>query len=121
MRAIIDRRTEAGGLVMVTVAISVSDRAETRSLREHLRRHGHLDVEQLPGTPGPGELGVWDFLQVTAASGGVLVVAIRTLPEFIKSRRTDVSVTVKTGDREFVITAANADDALRLIDEALHG
>ncbi|WP_406501818.1 effector-associated constant component EACC1 [Streptomyces sp. NBC_00500] len=99
----------------------MSEQAEIRSLREHLRRNGHIDVEQHSGAPGPGELGIWDFLQVTAASGGVLVVAIRTLPEFIRSRRTDVSVTVKTNDREFVITAANADDALRLIDEALHG
>ncbi|MFF1400818.1 hypothetical protein ACFVZD_44740 [Streptomyces sp. NPDC058287] len=106
---------------MVTVALSVSDQAETRSLREHLRRNRNITVEQCAGAPGPGEQGVWDFLQVTAASGGMLVIAIKTLPDFIRSRRADVSVTVKTDEKEIVITAANTEDALRLMEKALHG
>lgn len=106
---------------MVTVALSVSDQAEISSLRAHLHRNRDIAVEQRAGAPGPGEQGIWDFLQVTAATGGLLVVAIRTLPEFIRSRRTDVSVTVKKGDQEVVITAANAEDALRLMEKALDG
>lgn len=106
---------------MVTIALLVSEQAELRSLREHLSRNSLLAVQQRAGTPGPGEQGVWDFLQVTAATGGVMVAAIRTLPDFIRSRRTDVSLTVTTDDREIVITATNAEDALRLMEKALHG
>lgn len=106
---------------MRTVEISVSDPAEVGSLHKHLSRIPQLDVTQCSAAPRPGELGAWDFLQVTAASGGALVVAIKTIPEFIRSRRTDVSVTLKNGDQEIAITAANADDALRLVERALDG
>jgi len=106
---------------MVSIELMVSDPAELRSLRSLLERVPELEVVQRGSEPGPGEQGAWDFLQVIAASGGTLAVAVRVLPEFIRSRRTDVSVTVRKDGQEIVVTAANAEDALRLVDKAVNG
>lgn len=100
-----------------SVVVSVSDPAELRSLREHLRRVPGVEVTQIPGRPGPGEQGAWDLLQVLAAGGGVLAVAIKTLPEFIRSRRSDVTVTLESGDRSATVTATNVDDATSIVDK----
>lgn len=101
------------------VELSVSDPGELRSLREHLRRVPGVEVTQMPGVPADGELGAWDVLQVAAVGGGALAVAIRTLPEFIRSRRSDVTVTVKSKDRTVTVTATNVDDAIAIVDKSL--
>lgn len=106
---------------MVIIELRVSDPAELGSLRSLLARIPGLEVVQQSGTPAPGELGVWDFLQVAAASGGALATAIGTLPEFIRSRRTDVTVKVKRDDVEVEISATNSRDALLLLDKTLNG
>ncbi|MRH92265.1 hypothetical protein GFY24_33350 [Nocardia sp. SYP-A9097] len=62
------------------------------------------------------------FVELIAATGSALMVAIKTLPDFVRSRRTDVTVTIKLspeGSKDVVITAANADDAVRVIELAL--
>jgi hypothetical protein len=46
---------------------------------------------------------------------GVLV-AIRTLPEFIRSRRSCVKVTVTTAEREVVLEANNVKDVMPILD-----
>lgn len=102
-----------------SVELSVSDPSELRSLREHLRRIPGVDITQIPGVPGPGEQGSWDALQILAGSSGVLAVAIKTLPEFIRSRRSDVTITVKSKDRTVTVTATNIDDAQSMVDKSL--
>lgn len=99
------------------IAVSVSDPAELRSLREHLRRVPGVEVTQLPSMSRPGEQGSWDVLQVLASSGGVLAVAIKTLPEFIRSRRSDVTITLETSDRKTTVTAQNVDDVTSIVDK----
>ncbi|MGE7386592.1 effector-associated constant component EACC1 [Streptomyces sp. NPDC004126] len=99
--------------------VSVSDPGELRSLREHLRLVPGVDVVQAPGSPGEGELGVWDVLQVTAVGSGALAVAVRTLPAFIRSRRSTVTVTVKTAGKTVTVTAANTDEAMAIVERAL--
>lgn len=101
------------------VELSVSDPGELRSLREHLRRIPGVEITQIPGEPVDGELGAWDVLQVAAVGGGSLAVAIRTLPDFIRSRRSEVAVTVKSRDRTVTVTATNVNDAIAIVDESL--
>ena len=101
------------------VEVSVSDPGELRSLREHLRRAPGVQVTQAPGAPTDGQLGAWDVLQVAAASGGALAVAMRTLPEFVPSRRSHVTVTVKSGDDMVTVTADNVEDALPVVERML--
>jgi hypothetical protein len=102
------------------IEIRVSDPAELAALRGRLQAQPGIEVRQCAGEAAPGEQGVADFLQVTAASGGAVVVAIKTIPEFIKSRRRDVSVTVRKDDQEIVVTAASADEALKLLDKVVN-
>lgn len=97
----------------------MSDPGELRSLRDHLRRVPGVDVEQTPGSPGEGELGVWDVLQVTAVGSGALAVAVRTLPAFIRSRRSTVTVTVRTAGKTVTVTASNTDEAMSIVEKAL--
>ncbi|MEU2870597.1 hypothetical protein ABZ769_15540 [Streptomyces olivoreticuli] len=99
-----------------SIEISVSNPAELRSLREHLRRIPDVTTVQASGTSGPTEQGAWDTLQVLGASSGVLAVAIKTLPEFIRSRRSDVTVTVKSRGRSVTVTATNIKDALAVVE-----
>ncbi|MXM68681.1 hypothetical protein GR925_36040 [Streptomyces sp. HUCO-GS316] len=107
------------GAAFHRVEVSVSDPGEMRSLREHLRRVPGVEVTQIPGTPADGELGVWDVLQVVAAGSGALAVAARSLPAFIRSRRSNVSVTVETTNRTVTITVDNVDDAMPIVEKAL--
>jgi hypothetical protein len=72
--------------------------------------------------PALGELGVGDILQISSvASGGAagVFLALRTLPEFIRSRRSDVKITVTLGDREVVVEATNVEDVMPVLDRVL--
>jgi len=93
-----------------SITLEVSDQSQLASLREHLRRIPGTDVTQVPGKSGSGELGAWDVLQVAAAGSGVLAVAIKTLPEFIRSRRSDITITITSGEKSITLTVTNAED-----------
>jgi hypothetical protein len=106
---------------MGAVEVSVSDASQIRPLREWLERIPGLQVRQVAGRPAAHEQGVADALTILASGGGVLAVAIRSIPEFLRSRRTDVTVAVKAGGAEFTLTAATADDAIRVLVKVLDG
>jgi hypothetical protein len=101
------------------IEISISDRSEFRSLREWLGRIPDVRAEQLAGTPVYGEQGAADVLTVLASSGGALAVAIRALPAFIRSRRSDVAITVRLGEDRWTVTTANVNDVLPVIEKVL--
>jgi hypothetical protein len=101
------------------VELELSDPSELRSLRTWLERIPGAEVQQTAGTPAPGEQGASDWLTLLASSGGVIAVAIRTLPEFLRSRRSDLSVTVKVDGREYVVSATNVDEVLPAIQKIL--
>ncbi|WP_369640040.1 hypothetical protein [Nocardia sp. JMUB6875] len=61
-------------------------------------------------------------METIAVLAWAAAVALRVLPEIIRSRRTCVSVTVTTraeAVRELAITATNAEDAVQLVRQAL--
>lgn len=101
------------------VELELSDPSQLRSLRSWLARVPGAEVQQIAGIPAAGEQGASDLLTLLASSGGVLAVAIRTLPEFLKSRRSDLSVTVKVEGREYTVTATNVDDILPAIEKII--
>ncbi|MFI6743837.1 hypothetical protein ACIBI9_64165 [Nonomuraea sp. NPDC050451] len=102
------------------VEIDVSDPSEQRSLRAWLERVPGVRVEQTAVPPGAGEQGAADVLAVLAGSSGVLAVAIRTLPEFIRSRRSNVTVTVKTDQgKEYTLHAENLNELPSFIEKML--
>jgi hypothetical protein len=104
---------------MLRVEIVVSDLSEFRSLREWMARVPAVQVEQTAGTPEPGEQGAWDVLTILASSGGAMAVAVRSLPEFIRSRRSDLTITVRRDGTEVTLKASNVDEVAPIIEKLL--
>lgn len=100
-----------------------ADPAELAALREWLRpqpdqpRAG-MDVRLAARQPAPGELGAVDVLAVLASSS-VLATAIRTLPDFLRSRRSGVRIEATIREEKFVIDATNLEEVLPLLDRLL--
>jgi hypothetical protein len=105
----------------VGLRLTISDQNELRSLRDWLRQVPDLQVEQVAGTPGPGELGVWDFLEVLAGSTGVLALAVKTLPDFIRSRRSNIRITITVDGEERTVDATNVDNVVPIVERLLDG
>ena len=58
------------------------------------------------------------MLVLAAGSSGVLA-AIRVVPEFLRSRRTSISITAKVKGEPFTLTADNIDEVMPLIERIL--
>ncbi|MEV6005389.1 hypothetical protein AB0M29_01125 [Streptomyces sp. NPDC051976] len=101
-----------------SVEISVSDPGEARSLREWLSDAPGVSVETRPGVPGPGEQGVLDSL-LMAGSGGALVAALKVVPDFIRSRRSNVSITATVNGQPFTLDAENVEDVMEILERLL--
>jgi hypothetical protein len=104
-----------------TVKLSISDQAQLGSLEGWLRVTApDVRVERSAGEPGPGEQGALDVLSILADSS-VLIAAVKILPEFLRSRKTGLSITMIRNGEPITLTASNIDDVLpvlnRLLDE----
>jgi hypothetical protein len=100
---------------------AVSDQSQLGALRQLLDwAVPGSRVRVIPGQPEPGEQGAMDILALLASSSG-LVAAIKTLPEFLRSRKTALSVTVTVEDKSVTLTATNVDDVLPILDRLLDG
>lgn len=97
---------------------SVSDYGQIGSLYEWLRSVPDVQVDRIPGTPGEREMGTVDVLTVLAGSGG-LIAAIRVIPEFLRSRRSSISITVTVNGEKISVTASNVKDALPILERAI--
>jgi hypothetical protein len=97
---------------------SVSDYGQIGLLHEWLRSVPGVQVDRIPGTPAAGEMGAVDVLTVLAGSGGLIAV-IRVIPEFLRSRRSGISVTVTVNGEKFSITASNVKDVLPILERAI--
>lgn len=102
------------------IEFALSDYAEIGSLQEYLGLATDIHIERLPGRPGASEQGALDILAVVAAAR-VLVAVVKTIPEFLRSRRSNFSVTTTFKGKKFVLTARNVKEELpallRLLDE----
>jgi hypothetical protein len=99
--------------------LSVSDHAQLGSLAEYL----HLAVPDVRvtrsvGRAGRGEQGALDVLMI-AADSSVLVAVVKVLPEFLRSRKrgVTVTVTVKGKTRQLTVTAEDAGDVRPVIEK----
>jgi hypothetical protein len=99
--------------------LSVSDYAQLGPLAEYL----HLAVPGVrvtrnAGRAGAGEQGALDVLMI-AADSSVLVAVVKALPEFLRSRKpgVTVTVTVKGNRRQLTVTAEDPGDVRPVIDK----
>lgn len=100
------------------IELSVSDYAQIGSLEELLRLTPGLHVSRIPGQAAPGEQGTLDVITVLASSSG-LVAAVRMLPEFLRSRRSGLSITTTVRDKVVVLKATNVDDVMPILERLL--
>lgn len=108
-----------GGTGPGSAELSVSDHAQLRSLAEYLELAvPGIEVTRSGGRAGRGEQGALDVLMLVADSS-VLVAAIKVLPEFLRSRKSGVSVTVTiTGKRkQLTVTAEDTGHLQRVIEK----
>ena len=103
-----------------TVELAVSDYSQIGVLADYLRLMApHARVTRSPGRAGQGELGTLDVLMVLADSS-VLMAVVNALPEFLRSRKRGVSITVKTKKgKQLTLTADNADEVMPILDRFL--
>lgn len=100
------------------VVLTVSEQADVGPLFRRLSTVPDATVTRRRSGPSPGELGVAETLQLFVPSAAVLTVAIRTLPAFIRSRRSSVTVTLTRGDRSVTVTGENLDDPQKVFEIA---
>jgi membrane-associated two-gene conflict system component 1 (EACC1) len=104
----------------VPVELSLSDYGQLGSLENYVRLAApEVELTRVPGRPGSGEQGALDVLTVLADSS-VLVALVKVLPEFLRSRRSGMSVDMKLpGKGRITVTADNAEDAMAAIEKFL--
>ena len=99
--------------------LRLSDQSQFSALREFLS-WAVPDVEKvlIPGQPVRGEQGVLDVLALVASSSS-LVATIKILPEFLRSRRTALSVSITVAEKTVTLTATNIDEVLPVLERLL--
>ena len=98
---------------------SVSDHAQVQPLKEFLSwAVPEVRVTRIAGEPKPGELGTGDVIAVLAGGSGLLA-AIRVLPEFLRAKKTGLSITMTVQGKPFTLTATNVDEVMPILDRLL--
>ena len=101
------------------IELAVSDYAQISPLQDWLSSTPGVQVLRSSGSPSSGELGALDVLTVVAGSSGV-VAAIRVIPEFLRSRRSGLSITTTVKGEKFTMTATNAKDVMAIVERLLN-
>src|SRR5215472_9679031 len=104
------------GEASYSVDLIISDQSQLGPLRDFLSLAAPgVRVSVSSRIPRPGEQGVLDMLVLAAGSGGVLA-AIRAIPEFLKARRTGISITATVKGEPFTLTATNVDEVMPILE-----
>ncbi|MER5596437.1 hypothetical protein [Streptomyces sp. NPDC002265] len=98
--------------------LTLSDPAQLWGLRDWLRAQDGITVRVIPTSPAPGELGTADVLAVLAGSSA-LAAAVRTLPDFLRSRRSNLRVQITVDGKQVEIELENTDRALEILERLL--
>jgi Effector Associated Constant Component 1 len=116
-----DFNGEAGSGQERKLSLVVSDQSQLRFLEASLRGFPGLQVARVPSAPAAGRLGVGEVIEVVASSSG-LVAAIRTLPDFLKARRSDIKITCSVEHQALTveISNANVEEILPALERILH-
>jgi hypothetical protein len=100
------------------ITLDVSDYSQLGSLQELLHQPPEVNVLRTPGTSERGELGALDVLTVVAGSSGLLTV-VRMLPEFIRSRRSNLCVTITVKGESRTLNAENITEVTPILERLL--
>ena len=100
------------------ITLSTTDPAEISALHTWLRGYSDIEATLVAGQPQAQELGVLDVVTVVAGSAG-LATLIKIIPDFIRSRRSDVRIEMTVNDRKVLIDAKNVDEVMPIVERFL--
>ncbi|WP_328876330.1 hypothetical protein OHT76_43315 [Streptomyces sp. NBC_00287] len=107
----------------VEIRITSGDRAdELAALWRWLQEEDELqgDVSPMETRISEGELGgAFDLITVVLGSGGAGFALTRSLNTWLRTRHSDVKVTVSAGERSVELEATNVKDAVPMLQEVL--
>jgi hypothetical protein len=101
-----------------SIQLSVSDPAEIGALYNRLREVTDVEVARTSGQPAPGELGAVDWLSV-AGSSTALLAAVRTIPAYLRARRSGMSVKTTIKGKDFILTLDNVQNVMPIIERLI--
>lgn len=101
-----------------SIGVATSDLAELSSLRSWLHLVPGLTVTRNSAHPDPGELGARDTLTVVGSNRSIRS-ALRAIPDFVRSRKSDVRVTVTIKDAKYILDVTNVDSVIPTIEHIL--
>ncbi|OLF04784.1 hypothetical protein BLA60_39315 [Actinophytocola xinjiangensis] len=96
--------------------VTVSELADVGPLFRRLTTIPEATVTRQHARPEDDELGGAEVLQLLVPSAAVLSLVIRTLPAFIRSRRSSVTVTITRGDRSVTVDGTNLPDPEEVLE-----
>jgi hypothetical protein len=102
------------------IEFETSDPGDLVALRAWLRELPGLEAQLAARRPTPGELGGVEVLAVLASSS-VLASAIKTLPDFLRSRRSGVRFEATANGDKVVVEVTNAKEATQILERLLDG
>jgi membrane-associated two-gene conflict system component 1 (EACC1) len=98
--------------------LAVSDYSQLAALRDFLGwAVPGVRVLLIPGRAGRDERSILALL----ASRAGMVSAVRTLSQFLMSRRPALSITITVGGTAIELTATNVDEVIPVLERALAG
>jgi len=107
-------------IVPQSIQVTVSNAAEIGALHDRFSHVSDVQVTRTPGQPGAGEQGgALDILTAIGSSGG-LIALIRTIPGYLRARRSGLSVHTTIKGKEFKLTLDNVDDVIPIIERLLN-
>jgi Effector Associated Constant Component 1 len=101
-----------------SIELSVSDHAEIGALYNRLREVPDVEVSRTSGQPGAGEQGTLDLLTALGSSTA-LVTAVRTIPSYLRARRSGISVKTTVKGKDFILTLDNVEDVMPIIERVI--
>lgn len=101
-----------------SIELQMSDPGELTGLERWLDLVSGIEVARVAGRPGSGEQGALDVLAVLAGSSS-LVAAMRVLPEFLRARRSNLSITVSVNGKQVQMEATNVDEVMPILERLL--
>jgi Effector Associated Constant Component 1 len=100
------------------IELTVSDYAQIGSLQEWLCQTPNVQIQRIVGHPGAGQQGALDVLAVLAGSSS-LVAALKVIPDFLRSRRSGLSITTTVKGKQFILDATNIDEVMPILERLL--
>ncbi|MFE3188224.1 hypothetical protein ACFXHA_04395 [Nocardia sp. NPDC059240] len=91
------------------LALEISDPGQLRALAGWLEATRGVTATRTPTASAPNEQGALDILTVVGSSQ-VLIMAIKTLPAFLSSRRSNFAINATVHGRDIELTASNVAD-----------